>query len=152
MGRMVETELPQIGPYTITGSLQTETDLIRLAVLQLNVGDTDVTGEASYGYQQPRPRVIARFVSQRVNIDDLRGVESEPKPEPPPQQTQEAVPEIQVPVAALRQEDVDLGYRAKQIYAGQIELGNEEIDFVITPKAKQRRLLDVATPVQITGT
>ncbi len=131
LGPLLEAELPPIGPYTINGSLKTEPDLIRLADLQLNVGSTDVTGEVSYANKPPRPKLTARLVSKRVDINDFKGAESAPEPEPRPQEPQEGIPDIQIPVAALRQTDADLQYRAKQIYAGPIDMGDLDVKVVL---------------------
>lgn len=65
--------LPETPPYHIAGLLVREGDRWTLDDFRGQVGDSDLSGDATVTYAQNRPRLAARLESRQLDLDDLAG-------------------------------------------------------------------------------
>jgi len=70
--------LPKTPPYSLTGMLGHKGDEWRFDDFQGRVGDSDLAGDLAIRTAADPPRMDARFVSDKLDFDDLAGLVGAP--------------------------------------------------------------------------
>jgi uncharacterized protein involved in outer membrane biogenesis len=65
--------LPETPPYALHGRLQRRGDVWRYLDFDGTVGDSDLAGDATLTWRDPRPRLEATLRSKQLDFDDLAG-------------------------------------------------------------------------------
>ncbi len=67
------TELPALGPFKLSADTKIESQAIEVTSLSLQVGGSDLAGNASLARTAARPAVKAALVSKRLDLADFSG-------------------------------------------------------------------------------
>ncbi len=67
------TELPALGPFKLSADTKIESQAIEVKSLSLQVGGSDLAGNASLARTAARPAVKAALVSKRLDLADFSG-------------------------------------------------------------------------------
>jgi uncharacterized protein involved in outer membrane biogenesis len=70
--------LPKTPPYTLTGKLTRHADEWKFVDFKGRMGDSDLAGDLTIHTAADPPKMEARFVSERLDFDDLAGLVGKP--------------------------------------------------------------------------
>jgi AsmA family protein len=142
----ISLPLPETPPYDLTGRLIRDGEHWRFHDFEGRLGDSDLSGDADLRYHRQRASVVAKIKSNRLDMDDLAGLIGAPPQTGPgetasPEQKREAealkkskklLPDKTFKVAALRNVDADVRYRAGSIRSRKTPI--EDLDMHIILK------------------
>ncbi|WP_262488855.1 AsmA family protein [Halomonas sp. ANAO-440] len=138
LNELIDIGLPDLPPYEVAGYLRYSSDLLNLEGMEGRIGDSDVAGDVRLHLGE-RNQVWATLTSERVDVDELLGIEPENGPEAEATSEQEpwiedveghrrVFPDREWNLEALRATDVVLDYRAEAIHSRYAPLNDLSLD------------------------
>lgn len=109
-------ELPALGPYSLSAHLKSGTQAIELAGIVLNLGGSDLTGNATLSTAAARPTVTANLLSRRLDLADLTAASEGGGG------SERVFPDTPLPLEALRAVDAEVKLDAERLILGGISL------------------------------
>ena len=139
---LLEVDLPPVGPIDLSTKLELTDDRYEMPELDLQIGDSFLSGMASFEPSAPTPEVVIELVSDRIQIDDFKGIisslptkeKTDPsasgEPEKAAQQEEDAQDPAKPKMRDLLSREVlnsynaDLLIRADEVLSGEDRLGS----------------------------
>lgn len=117
---LIDYVIPLRGNYRIAGHFSDDTNRYSLGDIQVEAGQSDMSGSIVFDLGEPRPRINANLRSQTVHYDDLEFVEGAEEH----QDKTRIIPEYVFPVETLRAVDLDARLEAGRIRLSSGDLGD----------------------------
>ncbi|MDH3671031.1 MAG: AsmA family protein [Gammaproteobacteria bacterium] len=135
---LLKAELPPTGPYAVSGQFVNAGDKYRLSKLEIKVDRNHATGKLEIVTSGPRPKLIASLRADEFHIEDLtRALQKRKDQAPAKQDDGRLIPDVTIPVKALRSVDLELNLNVTVMLAGRTDLG----DLSLKAKLENGRLL-----------
>ncbi len=145
---LLNAELPAFGPYAVSGRFVNADDNYSLSELEIKVDRHHVTGNLEIVTSGPRPRIAAHLSADKIHLEDLTKALKKRKDQAPAKQDDERViPDVTIPVKALRSVDLELNLNVTDVLAGPTGLG----DVVLKAKLENGRLLIAPFKARLSG-
>ncbi|MGF1592823.1 MAG: AsmA family protein [Kiloniellaceae bacterium] len=113
-------ELPALGPYSLSTNLKSVRQAIELAGIVVNLGGSDLTGNATFSPAGARPAVTATLLSRRLDLADF-AAESE-SGGGSAGRSDRVFPDTPLPLEALRAVDAEVKLDAEHLIFGGMSL------------------------------
>ena len=118
-------QLPPLGPYSFSGNLSDADGGYKVAGMQLKMGTSDLTGDASVALAEAKPKIAATLASSLLDAKDF-GL----KPAPPPGAAQPAsksgdgrvFPADPLPFDLLNAADASIAFTGQKVVRGPATL------------------------------
>ena len=137
--------LPKTPPYSLTGMLGNKGDEWRFDDFQGRMGDSDLAGDLAIRTAADPPRMDARFVSDKLDFDDLAGLlgappstgegetaSAEQKAEAKQQEAEERIiPATAIELERLHAMDIHAKLDAKRVMTKRIPIDNISLAIVV---------------------
>jgi uncharacterized protein involved in outer membrane biogenesis len=123
IGPLVETDLPDLGPFDLSATLSGSAKALSLNPLSLVVGQSDFNGLARAEFLK-RPKITLRLESSVIDFTTLmKGLEKDSqKPVKKDSQKRRLFSDAPLPFDVLKKVDADIVLRAKNIHARDARL------------------------------
>ena len=145
---LLNAELPALGHYAVSGRFVNADDNYSLSELEIKVGRHHVTGNLEMVTSGPRPHIAANLSADKIYLEDLTKALNKRKDQAPAKQDDERViPDVTIPVKALRSVDLELNLNVTDVLAGPTGLGN----VVLKAKLENGRLLISPFKAKLSG-
>ncbi len=142
---MPNVNLPETPPYRLSGRFRNPADAFIFEGLQGRVGESDLSGDASYSRGGKRPVLKAQLTSTVVDLDDLgptvgappktQGETASPKQKQQVRKTQETgrvLPDKGFKVEDWPEMDADVQFEGKRIVdAAQVPIENLSVKWIL---------------------
>jgi len=119
-------ELPDLGPYDLSGNLKISGETIELSGLALKLSDSDLTGNLTLTRGGQRPALKGTLVSKRLEIDGLTGsgagADEAGDKGGSAGGDGKVFPDTPLPLEALRAADAQVKLDVERLRAGGLEL------------------------------
>jgi uncharacterized protein involved in outer membrane biogenesis len=79
LSKLAETELPALGPISLTGKLSDGKDSYSIKSMKLQAGKTDLSGDLTANLAGKRPALAAKLSSNSIDLIELSGDEADTK-------------------------------------------------------------------------
>ena len=137
--------LPKTPPYSLTGMLGNKGDEWRFDDFQGRMGDSDLAGDLAIRTAADPPRMDARFVSDKLDFDDLAGLvgappstgegetaSAEQKAEAKQQEAEKRIiPATAIELERLHAMDIHAKLDAKRVITKRIPIDNVSLAIVV---------------------
>jgi len=137
-----EAPLPDV-PLNLVAQVRGGAERLDLAGVQLNLGDSDLSGDASVVLSGDRPKITAAFSGQKLDLSQLLPAEpgtdtggQAPTTSAPAGQKKRVFPDDPLPVDGLRAADVDASLKLAKLITPTVMLD----DASVTLKLENGRL------------
>jgi uncharacterized protein involved in outer membrane biogenesis len=129
LSKLAETELPALGPISLTGKLSDGKDSYSITSLKLQAGKTDLSGDLTANLAGKRPALAAKLSSNSIDLIELSGDEADTKKEAKKERLFSPDP---LPLDALKSVNANVTINASQIKTSSLIL--EKTRIVLTLK------------------
>ena len=131
---LIGVATPPTPPYALDGHLGRTGDVWHYDNFKGHVGSSDLAGSASIDHGRDRPKLIAKLVSQHMDIADLggflgvppgraaKGTAAAPSPEAHAPPTGKLLPDTEYNLAKLRSMDADVRLKVEHLNAIAVPL------------------------------
>jgi AsmA family protein len=129
LNTLAAAALPPLGPYSFAGRVGEVPGGYKIGNLQLTLGDSALTGDASLAIGPKRPRIVANLAASRVDLKDFGvkpgggsaagsgGGASDGR----------VIPATPLPFAALTLADADINFTAQQMIKAPVTMQNVKL-------------------------
>ncbi len=124
LSKLAETELPALGPISLTGKLSDGKSSYSIKSLKLQAGKTDLSGDLTANLAGKRPALAANLSSNSIDLVELSGGEAVAKKEAKKARVFSSEP---LPLEGLKSVDANVTLNAKQIKTSSLVLAKTKI-------------------------
>jgi len=124
LSKLAETELPALGPISLTGKVSDGKGSYSIKSLKLQAGRTDLSGELTVNLSGKRPALAANLSSNSIDLVELSGGEAVAKKEAKKDRVFSPDP---LPLEGLKSVNVNVTINAKQIKTSSLILKKTKI-------------------------
>lgn len=125
---LLEAELPALGPYAVSGRFVNADDKYRLSKLEIKVDRNHTTGNLEIVTSGPRPKFIASLRTDEFHIEDfVRELQKRKDQAPAKPDDGRVIPDVTIPVKALRSVDLELNINVTVMLARRADLGDVSV-------------------------
>ena len=142
LSKLAETELPALGPISLTGKLSDGKDSYSIKSLKLQAGKTDLSGDLTANLAGKRPALAAKLSSNSIDLIELSGDEADTKKEAKKERLFSPDP---LPLDALKSVNANVTINASQIKTSSLIL--EKTKIVLTLKNGNLSIKPLSTMV-----
>ncbi len=122
--KLAETELPALGPISLTGKLSDGKGSYSIMGMKLQAGKTDLSGDITANLAGKRPALSANLSSNSIDLVELSGGEAATKKEAKKDRVFSADP---LPLDALKSVNANVTINARQIKTSSLILKKTKI-------------------------
>src|SRR5262249_58597119 len=112
------TQLPPLGPYSFSGNLSDADGGYKLAGMQLKMGSSDISGDASVALAGAKPQITATLASTLLDAKDF-GIKSAPAadsaPAPAKSSDGRVFPDDPLPFDLLKAADAKVAFTGQKV-------------------------------------
>jgi uncharacterized protein involved in outer membrane biogenesis len=142
LSKLAETELPALGPISLTGKLSDGKDSYSIKSMKLQAGKTDLSGDLTANLAGKRPALAAKLSSNSIDLIELSGDEADTKKEAKKERLFSPDP---LPLDALKSVNANVTINASQIKTSSLIL--EKTRIVLTLKNGNLSIKPLSTMV-----
>jgi len=124
LSKLAETELPALGPISLTGKLSDGKSSYSIKSLKLQAGKTDLSGDLTANLAGKRPALTVNLSSNMIDLVELSGGEAVAKKEAKKARVFSSEP---LPLEGLKSVDANVTLNAKQIKTSSLVLAKTKI-------------------------
>jgi uncharacterized protein involved in outer membrane biogenesis len=124
LSKLAETELPALGPISLTGKLSDSKDSYSIKGMKLQAGKTDLSGDITANISGKRPALSANLSSNSIDLVELSGGETAAKKEAKKERVFSADP---LPLDGLKSVNANVTINARQIKTSSLILKKTKI-------------------------
>ncbi|MEA2782736.1 MAG: AsmA family protein [Rhodospirillaceae bacterium] len=134
--------LPPLGPYSFAGKVVDVPDGYKVSGLQLTMGDSGLTGEASIFLNGKRPKIAGNFAATKIDLKDFgirpgsgqRGGAGDGR----------VFPATPLPFGALSLMDADINFTAQQMIKAPVSMQNVRLAMTLADGRLQVKPFEAA--------
>lgn len=133
LSKLAGSELPKLGPISITGKLSDSKSAYSIKSLKVQLGKTDLSGDLTVNLVGKRPALTAKLDSNLIDLVELSGGESEAvtaKKEKKEKKDKLFSPDP-LPLEGLKSVDINVTVNAKQIKTSSMVLKKTNIGLTL---------------------
>jgi len=124
LSKLAETELPALGPISLTGKLSDGKDSYSIKGMKLQAGKTDLSGDITANLSGKRPTLSANLSSNSIDLVELSGGEAAAKKEAKKERVFSPDP---LPLEGLKSVNANVTINARQIKTSSLILKKTKI-------------------------
>jgi len=124
LSKLAETELPALGPISLTGKLSDGESSYSIKGMKLQAGKTDLSGDLTANLAGKRPALSANLSSNSIDLVELSGGETVAKKEAKKERVFSPDP---LPLEGLKSVNANVTLNAKQIKTSSLVLSKTKI-------------------------
>ncbi len=124
LSKLAETELPALGPISLTGKLSDGESSYSIKGMKLQAGKTDLSGDLTANLAGKRPALSANLSSNSIDLVELSGGETVAKKEAKKERVFSTDP---LPLEGLKSVNANVTLNAKQIKTSSLVLSKTKI-------------------------
>lgn len=124
LNRIVKAELPDIGSVKFVGNFQLQDNIVTIDSLQLEAGNTQLTGSVTANISAKIPTFTADLAADRLDLTPLL---PQTEPDAKTANTEQLFSDEPLPMALLHNIDADVALVAKQILTPQQDFSDVDI-------------------------
>jgi AsmA family protein len=153
LSKLAGAELPALGPWHLKTELEDLKGGYAARKIDLQVADTDMSGEATVLLGGKRPNLQAKLASKLVNLDKIAPA---PEKKSTGSEKKTAAPDTKAPTKAFSSKKIDfsglkavdakLSYKASKVTTNKIDLQNLALDVSLSNGLLRIKSFKVAPP------
>jgi len=124
LSKLAETELPALGPISLTGKISEGKGSYSIKGMKLQAGKTDLSGDLTANLSGKRPALSANLTSNSIDLVELSGGETVAKKEAKKDRVFSPDP---LPLDGLKSVNANVTINAKQIKTSSLVLSKTKI-------------------------
>ena len=124
LSKLAETELPALGPISLTGKVSDGKGSYSIKGMKLQAGKTDLSGDLTANLAGKRPALSANLSSNSIDLVELSGGETVAKKEAKKERVFSTDP---LPLEGLKSVNANVTLNAKQIKTSSLVLSKTKI-------------------------
>jgi AsmA family protein len=121
LNTLAKSELPDMAPLSFSGTISDESNAYKFKSFKLQVGDINVSGDASINISGERPALTANLSSDSLDITPFQGEEKEKV------KKDKLFSSDPLPLEGLKAADVALAFKTKKLITKDLTISDAEI-------------------------